>query len=122
MNRRKVGPAISTSSTSTSGSTPASLASISVCRALTVSSIKLIKKAGERPLSKTAPGTPGRKAVILRVAPQPPIGERFARRLRAGREGLLPPRLLLGAGPRAIPVDAVVTPSRLHARGQGERS
>ena len=52
MNSRSVGPETSASSTSTSGSTPASLASISVCRcAHVISSVaKLIKKAGERPL------------------------------------------------------------------------
>src|ERR1700761_6859553 len=107
MNRRRGGP-------STSGSTPASLSSISVCRALTVSSINLIKKAGERPLSKTAPGTPGRKAVTLRLAPQ-----------RSSGEGLPAPgsaaRLLLSAGPGAVPVDPVIAPAGLQAGGQGER-
>src|SRR5207302_10030762 len=142
MNRRSVEPATSASSTSTSGSTPASLASISVCRALTVSSINLIKKAGERPLSKTAPGPPGRKAVTLRLAPQQSIGERFESRAAAplvawrGRSrGAQPPGcwparalpppsaagLLVGPGPGAIPVNTVVAAPRLQACGERQR-
>src|ERR1700722_13048878 len=128
MNRRRVGPATSASSTSTSGSTPASLASISVCMALTVSSINLIKKAGGRPLSKTAPGTPGRKAVLARVAPPPPIGGRRAAgsTARSGGAGaaVCGPSVVRfggGPGPGAVAVHAIVAATRLQARSEHQR-
>src|ERR1700761_9390282 len=109
MNRRRVVPPSSASSTSTSGSTPASLASISVCSALTFSSINLIKKAGERPLSVLRREPPGRKAVNLRLA------------LLSSARGDLAAGWLCCTSACAIPVHPVIAAAGLERCGQRKR-
>src|SRR5579875_2145869 len=69
MNNRSDGPATSARSTSTSGSTPASRVSISVCRAVTIILRLLNKKSGRAPTFGTAPDPPAGKAVSLSLAP-----------------------------------------------------
>src|SRR6185437_4923059 len=106
-------------STSTSGSAVPSLVSISCWSALTISSvIKLIKKAGERPLPfRTSAGPcPTQKAVKIRVAPHK--GACTASRGRV--QGPLEPaarghKVLRARGffPGPVAVEAIVTPPRL---------
>src|SRR5579875_4142828 len=135
MNNRSVGPATSASSTSTSGSTPASRASIWVCSAFTIFSVISIKKAGGRPLSVLRRVVPAGKAVAVSLAPEGVSRGRFGTRVHSpgpraftapargrGRSAASVATAAGGAGARLVPILAIVPPAGLQARRQRERA